>query len=187
MKRIALALALIAAVTASLLLYQEGLRLTGNFHQVVAGQLYRSAPPDAARLARWSRESGIRSVVNLRGSQPGAAWYDEEVAASADLGLVHADFGMSAEQPFTPARAEELLALMASLPKPILIHCHTGADRTGLAAMIYAYRAGGQDEETAESQLSLAYGHVGLPFVSPTFAMDWSWETLEVAFGIEGS
>lgn len=40
------------------------------------------------------------------------------------------------------------------------------------------------DEETAEKQLSIRFGHVGIPFLSPAFAMDESWEALEEAFGL---
>ena len=43
------------------------------------------------------------------------------------------------------------------------------------------------DEETAEWQLTPIYGHFGIPFLSPSFAMDETWEELEPLFGIEGS
>lgn len=187
MRRIILICATIASAVVAILAYQDVLRRTGNFHEVVAGQLYRSAQPTPDRLADYVEAAGIRSVVNLRGRRDTADWYVAEVEAARRLGLVHVDFGMSSSQPFSPERAEELVRLMQGLPKPILVHCWTGADRTGLVAMIYAYRLGGADEDTAEKQLSFAYGHVGLPFLSPSFAMDWSWETLEAAFGIEGS
>lgn len=37
----------------ALALYLAALQVTGNFHTVIAGELYRSAQPDPAALARW--------------------------------------------------------------------------------------------------------------------------------------
>ena len=45
-------------------------------------------------------------------------------------------------------------------PKPILIHCRRGADRTGLACVIGAMALGGWTYEEARPQLSLRYWHV---------------------------
>nr|WP_234894951.1 tyrosine-protein phosphatase [Sinorhizobium meliloti] len=60
---------------------------------------------------------------------------------------------------------------MQTAPKPILIHCQAGADRTGLAAMLYLQQIAGIDEEISERQLSVRYGHIGLPYISAAFAM----------------
>ena len=72
----------IAVVPLSILAYQAALRQTGNFHTVVEGQLYRSAQPDRGQLMSYVRRHGIRTVVNLRGAQPGVDWYDEERSAA---------------------------------------------------------------------------------------------------------
>lgn len=158
------------------------LRLGGNFHAVIAGTLYRSAQPDAADLARWQARHGLRSVLNLRGASD-SGWYRDEVAASARLGLVHADFAMKDNAPLDPDRARALIALIDALPKPVLIHCKAGADRTGLASALYL-ATHGATEPRAEAQLSFRYGHVGLP-VSAAWAMDESWERMEPALGYE--
>jgi len=158
------------------------LRVSGNFHEVMKGELYRSAQPDADQLQDWVRDHGIRSVLNLRGASDGA-WYVEETAAARELGLTHADFGMSAGKPLSQARSDQLIALMQQLPKPLLIHCKQGADRTGLASALYL-AARGEGEERAEGQISFRYGHVGLPFTA-AWPMDQSWEALEPALGFE--
>ena len=105
------------------------LQVTGNFHAVIPGEYYRSAQVDRASLSEWTREHRIRSVVNLRGANPGDAWYDEEVAASAELGLVHYDFRMSAADHIPPAEAKALLDLLRAAPKPVLVHCRRAAGR----------------------------------------------------------
>lgn len=159
------------------LLYLAALQIGGNFHPVLDGIAYRSAQPEGRDLARWTAQSGLRSVVNLRGAHPGTGWYDAEVRQSARLGLAHYDFGMSAGQQLSQARAAQLVALLKAAPKPVLIHCKSGADRTGLAAALLVAALHG-DERTAEAQISFRYGHIALPHTA-AWPMDESWESLE--------
>ncbi len=166
-------------------LYLANLQWTGNFHTVIAGDLYRSAQPSGADITRYAKDYGIRTVVNLRGEKPDAAWYRDEVKAAQDAGLNHINFPMTASKELTPAEAENLIAILRDAPKPILLHCRSGADRTGLVSVIYLQQIAGIDEEEAERQLSIRYGHIGIPLLSPTFAMDQSWEQLEVVLGLD--
>ena len=41
---------------------------------------------------RMERQHGIRTVLNLRGHNPGSPWYDDEVAESRRLGIQHINF-----------------------------------------------------------------------------------------------
>lgn len=157
--------------------YLGYLQASGNFHPVVAGEAYRSAQPDAEDLRAWVIETGIRSVINLRGRHAGTGWYDEEIAASDALGLKHYDFAMSASKGLDRAQAAALMAMLRDAPKPVLIHCKAGADRTGLASALYL-AAYGQGEELAETQISLRYGHISLPYTA-AWPIDQSWEALE--------
>jgi uncharacterized protein (TIGR01244 family) len=159
--------------------YLGYLQLSGNVHTVAAGELYRSAQPSAAQITEYATRYGIRTIVNLRGENAGRPWYDSEVAASANLGIAHIDFRMSASRELTQEQAERLVAILEAAEKPLLIHCQAGADRSGLAAALYLVAIARQGEETAEDQLSIRYGHVGLPHLSSAFAMDRSWEKLE--------
>ena len=54
---------------------------TYNFGQVQPGRIYRSGQIPAAALSRVLRTNGIKSVLNLRGSNPNDGWYRDEVAA----------------------------------------------------------------------------------------------------------
>lgn len=149
----------------------------GNFHEVVPGELYRSAQPDAQFLAWAKRTYGIKSVLNLRGPSMKADWYKTEIAASEALGMVHVDFRMSARRQLTDPEAKRLEGIMATLPKPLLIHCLSGADRTGLAAAIYLHFVDGLPSQSAGHQLSIVYGHLGLPDTM-AYPMDESWDAL---------
>jgi protein tyrosine/serine phosphatase len=163
------------------------LRASGNFHTVVPHQLYRSAQPTPRELRTDIRDYGIRTVINLRGPNPDKAWYREEVAVTKEMGAKHIDFGMSARQILTPAKAEKLIAIMRAAQKPILVHCEGGADRSGLISAIYVSQIAHEGEHAAESQLSLFYGHIAIPYLVAAYAMDESWERLEPIFGFKGS
>ena len=150
-----------------------GVQYDGNVHVVESGRVLRSAQPTAARLDAISHQYAIRSVLNLRGDNAGKPWYDEEMRASHADGLVHFDYALSAEHDVTPAQMDELMRIVAAAPKPLLIHCNAGADRTGLVSALYQVSRGVPASQAA-TQLSLHYGH--FPYLwSKTGAMDRSF------------
>lgn len=159
--------------------YLYAIQLLGNFHEVVAGQLYRSNQPSNEELVRYTKDHGIKTVINLRGPNESQAWYRGEVETARELGLKHIDFGMSASQELNMDQVNQLVAIMRDAPKPILIDCKAGADRTGLATALYLSRVARLGEKEAESQLSVRYGHIGIPYLSATYAMDRTWENVE--------
>jgi protein tyrosine phosphatase (PTP) superfamily phosphohydrolase (DUF442 family) len=146
----------------------------GNVHVVRPGVLYRSAQLSRGELASVSRRYGIKSVLNLRGAHPGDGWYDGEMAAARDLGIAHYDYAISAKRFVTGRQAGQILAIVRRAPKPLLVHCQSGADRSGLVAALYDYAIGGESAAEADRQLSLAYGH--FPYLtSRSGAMDDSF------------
>ena len=147
----------------------------GNFHVVSDRKAYRSRQLDRDELTRYVHEYGIKSVLNLRGKNPGVAWYREEILGAESLGLRHYDYGISAHHAVSDRDVEGILAILREAPKPILIHCKSGADRTSLAAALYLYRVECRSRDEAERQLSLRYGHS--PFLwNSTIAMDRTFE-----------
>ncbi|WP_284309898.1 dual specificity protein phosphatase family protein [Labrys miyagiensis] len=166
--------------------YASNALLTGNFGTVVPGEVYRSAQLGNGLMTRVVQRYGIKTIINLRGANPGEHWYDKELADAKALGVAHIDFSMSAKHELTQARAQQLIELMAKAPKPLLIHCNSGSDRTGLASALYVASIAKQGEDAAEGQLSLRFGHVSLPFV-PEYAMDQTWESLEPWLGFGDS
>ena len=48
--------------------------------------------------------------------------------------------------------------------------------------MIYSQELAGIDAKQAARQLSIAYGHIGIPYLSKTYAMDESLKKLQSYF-----
>lgn len=115
------------------LLYVKGI----NFHTVSRGILYRSAQLPTSRLADYVEKHKIQSIVNLRGAQKSRRWYRLEKEFSQKRGISHFDFDMSAIRTISISEMDRILGIMRNAPKPILIHCYAGADRTGLIAALW--------------------------------------------------
>lgn len=175
---------LIVVPAAAIVFFLSTLQLFGNFDEVIAGEYYRAAQPTPDRLARYVRKYGIRTVVNLRGLNTKYQWYRDEVAEAKKLGINFIDFKMSARRELTDAQVDHLITLLRDAPKPILVHCKSGSDRTGLVSAIYVYTVAGRSEAVAERQISFRYGHIGIPYLSEAFAMDRNWERLEKRLGL---
>lgn len=130
-----------------------------NWGVVESGALYRSNHPLPWQLAQAARRFGIRSVINLRGHRESCGSDALGRAAAARLGLHHADQPLESRGAPHKDRLLRLIGLYRSLPRPILIHCKSGADRTGLAAGVWRLIGGGTAAEAA-AELTLRHGHV---------------------------
>ncbi|MGY5805935.1 dual specificity protein phosphatase family protein [Rhizobium sp. LEGMi12c] len=159
---------------------------TTNFHPVIAGELYRSSQPSATNIAEFQKQYGIKTIINLRGDNSGHHWYDKEVAEAKELNINHIDFHMSSGRELTQAQAAQLVEIMRDAPKPILIHCQAGADRTGLASALYLAAIAKTNEATAEGQMSIIYGHLPFSFTR-AYAMNRTFEKLEPWLGFSAS
>ena len=135
------------------------LTLFDNFRVIADDRAYRSAQLDAESLKLVFDTYGVRTVVNLRGENEDAAWYRNERAAAEQAGVTLVDVRMSASK--LPSR-EALLLLYDTFQTaeyPILIHCQSGADRTGAAAAIWRMVVAGEARDVARQELSPLYGH----------------------------
>jgi protein tyrosine/serine phosphatase len=164
----------VVLIAASIGGYWGILQYEGNLHAVSAGVLYRSAQLSKTET-RWAvREYAIKSVLNLRGAHAGQSWYDDELEAAGELGLAHFDYALSAKRFVTSPQIGEILDIVRKAPKPLLIHCKSGADRSGLVAALYRFAETGASAAEADGELSLVYGH--FPYLtSRSGAMDDSF------------
>jgi undecaprenyl-diphosphatase len=179
----------LAAVVLLLAGYVLAVNLQGNFHPITPGEAYRSGQPDDHMLAQYKEQYKIKSVLNLRGSHPGESWYEEELAASTRLNLVHYDVSLSASSELKDAEVRQLMDIFRTAPRPILIHCQAGADRSGLVAAMWKVAVNKMPKAEARKQLSLWYGHlaVGEKRAMDSFFEKWNPEYQESEVGRQES
>ncbi len=128
-----------------------------NLGQVGPG-VWRSNQPSAGDLERLAK-MGLKTVLNLRGATT-QSFYLFEAETCQKLGLTLIDLGMSARRAPKKAILQALIAVFDTAEAPLLIHCKSGADRTGLAAAIWRMTQAGEDAATAAKELSLRYIHL---------------------------
>ena len=171
-RSLAIAFTLVALSVAGFVVH---LAARHNFHSVSDGRVYRSAQMSGDSLAQAIRQYGIKTVINLRGSNSGADWYNAELNTARQLGVSHFDFDLSASREVSDADMEKILATIDRAPKPVLIHCKNGADRSGLVGALYLYRLEHQSAAQADKQLTVFCGHIPWLFWRDTVAMDRSY------------
>ncbi len=123
---------------------------TDNFHQVDTG-IYRSGQPDSDEFQELEGR-GIKSVLNLRRHHR-----DEEKLQKT--GLVLYELPLNAGS-LSESELRTALLIIKHAPKPLLIHCLHGSDRTG--AVVAAYRIteqGWSVDQAVDELMEEKYGH----------------------------
>ena len=128
-----------------------------NFEKVSEG-VYRSNHPDHRRFAAYA-DMGIKTILNLRGvaQQP---HYLFEVESCEKLGLTLITVAMSARKAPKRGQLIKVMDAFKTMERPFLMHCKSGADRTGLVAALYLMVEDGQTVADARKQLSFRYLHI---------------------------
>jgi protein tyrosine phosphatase (PTP) superfamily phosphohydrolase (DUF442 family) len=130
---------------------------TYNFGPVEPGKVYRSGQMPASAIGQTIRERGIKTVLNLRGSNPSDSWYRDELATTLDHGASHIDIAMSSCLWMSRAQLRTLVETLEKSERPLLIHCAWGSERTGLtSAFVELLRPGGTLDD-ARAQFSIRY------------------------------
>jgi len=128
-----------------------------NRHRLTP-RAWRAAQPLPFQL-RTIKALGVKTVVNLRGN-PEQTTARFERAACERIGLTYVDYRLRSRDAPSKAELHGLRQLFQSLEHPILLHCKSGADRAGLASVLYLHLVEGVPIAKARRQLSLRYGHV---------------------------
>jgi protein tyrosine phosphatase (PTP) superfamily phosphohydrolase (DUF442 family) len=144
----------------------------GNLGVVDPGLVVRSAQPTTG-LADLARQYRLKSIVNLRGGGRSDWWYGLEIRSARENGLTYYDLPLSATR--RPLRREllQLIDLLENCSYPLLIHCKSGADRTGLASALYRMVRRGEPPQSALASFSIEFGHI------PYFGTEHLHEPLE--------
>ena len=130
---------------------------SGNFGVVAEGRFYRSAQMTAAGLGRTVRDYGIKTVINLRGHHPEAAWYRNERDSTLEAGAVQVDMALSSCDWMSRTQLRTLVDVLDTSKPPVLVHCWRGAERTGLASAFAVLLREGSTLAEAKAEFSPAY------------------------------
>lgn len=136
-------------------------RITKNFHEVDPGKFYRSAQLTPDEMAEVIEKYKIKTVISLRGAPEQAYWFHPQKEVLDRMNVQFFALWWTAE--FFPPK-EDLVNYLDILKKaeyPILIHCRTGADRTGEATAIYAMEYMKESAtESIKKHMNFKYWHV---------------------------
>lgn len=129
-----------------------------NVYEVEKGALYRSQQLSEKELTHYIKKFDIKTLINLRGKDKRSLWVREKNTAD-ELGVLFFSLSMSA---IYLTSKEDLLALLTiyhTAPRPMLVHCIGGADRTGEASALWVLEMRKKSKSEAMEQLSIKYGH----------------------------
>ena len=150
-----------------------------NFYKVCDG-VYRANQPSPSHLKSY-KKMGVRSVLSLRGrANQSYALFEEDYCKKLDLKLVYTPISSGS----APA-AEDLLNIiyvMRDLPKPLVLHCKSGADRAGLVSALFLLAENKQPIHQAKKQLSFKYLHLDF---TKTGILDYIFDVFSERLTIE--
>ena len=149
---------------------------SGNFHTLIPDVAYRSGQLGREDFEEKISTYKIRSVLNLRGSSK-SSWYADEMAVVRKFRITHFNHKLSASRIIPTTELLNILEIIKQAPKPILIHCHGGADRTGLVSAITKLTLEKTTIPEAKKELSLRYGHFPYFLWNSARAMDESFNS----------
>lgn len=131
--------------------------LKDNFHVVVPNKVYRSAQLSPTKINGLLKLKNIKTILNLRGENPHQNWYNQEVRLAASHHLHYYTLALNSKTLPTKKQLQTLAHLIQAAPKPMLIHCLSGADRTGLASAMSKILLENAPLKEAKKQFSWRY------------------------------
>ncbi len=127
-----------------------------NRHQLTEN-VWRASQPWPHQV-RYYAKKGIRTIVNLRGDRDCGS-YRLEKKACKKYGIELIDFPLKSRAAPNPQMLSKFRETFDKVEYPILMHCKSGADRAGLAAVLYLHLQERIPLEGAMKQLSVRFGH----------------------------
>ncbi|MGD9981438.1 MAG: tyrosine-protein phosphatase, partial [Hyphomonadaceae bacterium] len=119
----------------------------------------RSNQPSPAQIATYAERFGIKTVLNARGKAD-TGYYLLEKEACERHGIALIDLRLRSREPPSKEHIHRAKQIFETIQYPALMHCKSGADRAGVAAVLYKHFKMGLPIEQAVEQLSLRYLHV---------------------------
>ncbi len=124
----------------------------------IADGVWRGPQPNPFHIKRFARR-GFRTFVNLRGPT-GYGSYALEKIYTGRCRLTMIDHALYSGAAPLKTQIHELHTIFKNMEKPALLHCKSGADRSGLAAALYLILCENVPVVDAAKELSYSYGHI---------------------------
>jgi hypothetical protein len=134
--------------------------VNSRFFPVIENQVYRSAQLSVSRLDAFIQAHGIRTIIALLGPEKGSLWYENEKAIAERRQIQMLNIGFASHELPQYNRLNQLVDALLAAPRPILLHCYRGSDRTGMASAIALILNEAPSLETIENQFSWRFGVV---------------------------
>lgn len=131
-----------------------------NIHEVVPGQLYRSAQLSPRHLLSTIKKRGIKSILNLR--EPEFGKEEKHFLSCNAPAIRYKNVPLDAHRGLSLNELRDITQFFRTAPAPLLIHCHWGADRTALAVTLWHILknpAKQAREELIATHTSSRFGH----------------------------
>jgi len=126
-----------------------------KFRWVREGEAARSSQAYFGGLKRLMKHHGLRAIVNLRGENSDLSWWRYERRVCERLGARHFDTMLDSRKLPTRPMLARLMDAFEQAPRPLLLKCSGGQDRTGLAAALYLiHRDGWSARDTALAEFA---------------------------------
>jgi protein tyrosine/serine phosphatase len=130
--------------------------LFNNFH-TIDRDIYRSGQPTPRNIRKYKKKYNISIILTLRRPSD-AGYYILENEEAKKNGIQLVDIPIRAKVLPDKETIKHILNLFDNLHYPILMHCKSGADRTGFVAALYLFYKY-NDIDKAKSQLSYKFFH----------------------------
>jgi protein tyrosine/serine phosphatase len=111
-----------------------------NFGVVEAGQIYRSGHISPLLIKKTLMKYNIKGVISLIGDSTSNVFDNAERKAASELGIERLIFGLRGNGTGDVNDYAKIIAAICRFQregKPVLIHCASGAERTGGVIAVY--------------------------------------------------
>lgn len=131
-----------------------------NFHKI-DDNFYRSAQPNPWQLRKIIKKKGIKTVLNLRGErEENRHILALEKEVCQEEGVTLENIRLRSRGIPSPKDILAIQMLLDNCTYPMLIHCKSGADRTGLVSTLYLHLKKGIPLDNIHQLDFIPYGHI---------------------------
>ena len=117
--------------------------------------MFRSAQPSPSMLIKFKKK-GIKTIINLRGERDNSInFVEKKICNKINLDLI--EFKILSRAAPTKDQILQARDLFKKINYPALMHCKSGADRTGIMASLYLIFHKKKNVKDAMKQLSFKY------------------------------